>query len=57
VPKFKLIREAEGRIRSLSRQEFDVLGRALPEHLADIAIFSVATGLRQGNVRAWSGSP
>ncbi len=51
VPRFKLFREAEGRIRSLTPQEFDALRRELPTHLADMAVFSVATGLRQGNVK------
>lgn len=51
VPKFKLFKEAEGRVRSLSPAEFDRLRRELPQHLADMAVFSVATGLRQGNVK------
>jgi integrase len=51
VPKFKLFREAEGRVRSLTPVEFDALRRELPPHLADMAVFSVATGLRQGNVK------
>lgn len=51
VPKFKLFKEAEGRIRSLTEAEFERLIRELPEHLADMAVFSVATGLRQGNVK------
>jgi integrase len=51
VPKFKLFKEAEGRIRSLSPQEFQRLIAELPPHLADMAVFSVATGLRQANVK------
>lgn len=51
VPKFKLFKEAEGRVRSLTRQEFDALLKELPEHLADMAVFSIATGLRQANVK------
>jgi len=51
VPKFNLFREAEGRVRSLSPQEFQRLRLELPEHLADMALFSVATGLRQANVK------
>lgn len=51
VPKFNLFREAEGRVRSLTREEFERLCRELPDHLADMAIFSVATGLRSGNVK------
>lgn len=51
VPKFKLFREAEGRVRSLTPQEFERLCSELPAHLADMARFSVATGLRQANVK------
>jgi len=50
VPKFKMFREAEGRVRSLSPQEFETLCSELPAHLADMARFSVATGLRQASV-------
>lgn len=55
VPKVSLFREREGRIRSLTHEEFNRLLAELPPHLADMALFSVATGLRQGNVRllAW----
>ena len=51
VPKFKLFKEAEGRVRSLTRDEFERLLKELPEHLADMAQFSIATGLRQANVK------
>ncbi|MEO8060887.1 MAG: site-specific integrase, partial [Burkholderiales bacterium] len=51
VPKFKLFKEAEGRVRSLSPAEFEKLRLELPEHLADMAVFAVATGLRQANVK------
>jgi integrase len=51
VPKFKLFKEAEGRVRSLTVAEFERLLKELPEHLADMAVFSVATGLRQANVK------
>lgn len=51
VPKVSLYPEKEGRVRSLSREEFGKLLQELPEHLAEMALFSVATGLRQGNVR------
>ena len=51
VPKLKLFKEAEGRVRSLSPEEFERLRRELPPHLADMAVFSVATGLRQANVK------
>jgi len=51
VPKFKMFKEAEGRVRSLSVPEFEKLRNQLPGHLADMAVFSVATGLRQANVK------
>jgi len=51
VPKVSMYREKDGRIRSLTGEEFYRLLGHLPEHLADMALFSVATGLRQGNVR------
>jgi integrase len=56
VPKVALFREKEGRIRSLTQEELGRLLANLPPHLADMALFSVATGLRQGNVREleWS---
>jgi len=50
VPKVALYREKEGRIRSLTTAEFSRLLAELPPHLADMALFSVATGLRQANV-------
>jgi integrase len=51
VPKVRMAQEAAGRVRSLTPQEFQRLIAELPEHLADMAVFSVATGLRQGNVK------
>ena len=51
APKVTLYRENTGRIRSLTRTEFDRLYAELPSHLAAMALFSVATGLRQANVR------
>ncbi len=51
VPKFKLFKEAEGRVRSLTPHEFGKLREQLPQHLADMATFAVATGLRQANVK------
>lgn len=50
VPKVSLFREKDGRIRSLTPDEFSKLLSELPPHLADMALFSVATGLRQANV-------
>jgi len=56
IPKVSLYRENDGRVRSLTQDEFGRLLNNLPPHLADMALFSVATGLRQGNVRQleWS---
>ncbi len=39
-----------GRLRFLTREEWARLYQALPEHLKPLAAFSIATGLRQGNV-------
>lgn len=50
VPKVGQLRDKGGRIRSLSIEEFTKLLAQLPEHLRDMAAFSVATGLRQSNV-------
>ena len=56
IPKVTLLREKKGRLRYLTPEEFERLYKELPDHLADMALFSVATGLRQKNVRllAWS---
>ncbi len=56
VPKVSMFKEAEGRVRSLTPAEFDRLLNELPPHLADMALFAVATGLRQANVTglAWA---
>ena len=45
-----MLRQGSGRVRSLTRDEFRRLLAELPSHLADMALFSVATGLRQANV-------
>ncbi len=50
VPKVGMFKQSSGRVRSLSREEFGQLIAQLPQHLADMAVFSVATGLRQANV-------
>lgn len=50
VPKVGMFKQSAGRVRSLTRDEFVRLLSELPEHLADMARFSVATGLRQANV-------
>lgn len=46
----RLRTQLASRIRSLSREEFTRLLAELPQHLAEMARFSVATGLRQANV-------
>ncbi|MGY8903195.1 MAG: tyrosine-type recombinase/integrase [Burkholderiales bacterium] len=51
IPKVRLFREPQGRVRSLTQDEFSRLLVELPSHLADMARFTIATGLRQGNVR------
>lgn len=51
VPKVQMFKEAEGRVRALTAAEFGRLLDELPEHLADMALFSVATGLRAANVK------
>jgi integrase len=51
VPKVRMLKEPEGRVRSLTPEQFQRLVAELPEHLADMAVFSVATGLRQANVK------
>jgi len=51
VPKVTLFREDKGRIRALTQEEFWRLHEELPDHLADMALFTVATGLRAANVR------
>ena len=50
VPKVGMVRDQGGRIRALTKEEFARLLEQLPEHLRDMTIFSVATGLRQGHV-------
>lgn len=50
VPKVSMAKDRETRIRSLTRDEFSRLLDELPQHLRDMAVFSVATGLRQSNV-------
>jgi integrase len=51
-----MLKEPTRRIRFLTRDEAQALLAALPEHLADMAAFSLATGLRASNVTGlqWS---
>ncbi|TFW05785.1 site-specific integrase [Oxalobacteraceae bacterium OM1] len=49
-PVVKLYREAKRRVRYLTPEQAATLLRELPEHLADMVRFSLATGLRRANV-------
>ena len=51
LPRFRLLKEPQGRVRYLTREEAGRLLVELPEHLRAMARFSLATGLRQGNVK------
>lgn len=50
VPRVRLFPEPKKRIRWITRDEAARLLGELPQHLADMAAFSLATGLRQNNV-------
>jgi len=50
-PRVQLFPEPKRRVRFLTHEEAARLLTELPDHLADMAEFSLATGLRQGNVR------
>lgn len=50
TPKVRMLREPTRRIRYLFREEAQRLLGHLPVHLADMAAFSLATGLRKANV-------
>lgn len=50
APSVRMLKEPTRRIRFLTRDEAQRLLAALPEHLADMAAFSLATGLRRANV-------
>ncbi len=56
VPKISLKKENNTRIRWLKREEANLLIQFLPDHLADMVKFSLATGLRESNVTGleWS---
>jgi integrase len=49
-PAVRMLPEPKRRIRWLTREEADRLLSALPDHLAEMARFSLATGLRKDNV-------
>ena len=56
APKIRMLKEPTRRIRFLSQDEAQRLLAALPAHLADMAAFTLATGLRRANVTGllWS---
>lgn len=49
APVVRMLKEDTKRIRWLSQEEASHLIQELPPHLADIAVFSLATGLRHSN--------
>ena len=56
APKVRMLKEPTRRIRFLTRNEAQRLLAELPEHLADMAAFTLAAGLRASNVTGlqWS---
>ncbi len=50
APRVRLYPEPKKRVRWITREEARRLIAALPENLADMAAFTLATGLRQSNV-------
>lgn len=50
VPRVRLFKEPQKRVRWITREETRKLIEELPEHLADMAAFTLATGLRRSNV-------
>ena len=56
APYVRMLKEPTRRIRFLTREEAQKLLAELPAHLADMATFSLATGLRAANVTGleWS---
>ena len=54
APAVRLLKEPSRRIRYLTRDEAAVLILGLPPHLADMARFTLATGLRAANVTGLS---
>lgn len=49
-PSVSLLPEPSRRVRWLTRDEADRLMAAMPEHMADMTRFTLATGLRESNV-------
>ena len=56
APLIRMLKEDTKRVRWLTHEEAIRLIKELPSHLADIAAFSLATGLRKSNVTGlqWS---
>lgn len=50
APKVRMLKEPTRRVRYLSREEAQRLLEHLPPHMAEMAAFSLATGLRRANV-------
>lgn len=50
VPRIKLFKEPQKRVRWITKDEARALIAELPEHLADMAAFTLCTGLRRSNV-------
>lgn len=50
APSVRMLKEPVRRVRFLTHEEAHRLLAELPEHLADMAAFSLATGLRAANV-------
>ncbi len=50
VPPVKMLTEPDGRICWLKHDEAIALIKQFPEHLAEMALFTLATGLRERNV-------
>jgi integrase len=50
APKVRMLKEPSRRVRYLTREEARRLLAELPPHLADMAAFSLSTGLRRANV-------
>src|SRR5882762_111727 len=49
-PQIRMLKEPTRRVRFLTRPDAQRLLKALPAHLADMAAFSLSTGLRRANV-------
>ncbi len=50
APHVRMLSEPKRRIRWITREESGRLIRELPEHLADMVVFTLASGLRETNV-------